>query len=351
MFAFVMLLAFGVQTTSAQFTISIPKIPKITKSTPEQSKSPRGGDAAYDKDAFNAVKWGNTQYITPYLECYAKKHGLTVYSVTGDAFEPLRITDPKEVKTYLEAELPKLAEIESMLKSKLPSRPNTGKNYHENPAIWDEIATGRAEYLQCVVDERRSTHASSSPWLSAHLEMIQKMQKEVDEYTPDRNYFVTTTNSNYLLFAVSPRERANWLNVKDDTLEFKPNLDPVLDALAASAAKKLPLYKSNAAYYRFRDAAAEKLLMNYFKNPATIKVHRIGLASADWEIQKDNYDLLPSYRYKYANVYYRDLSDDHPYCRIASAMIKQDYAGGGRFNTQMYRSSADVALVGCPAGQ
>lgn len=338
----------GIQTNSAQFTITIPKIPTITKSTPEPSKSSRPG-AAYDKDAFNAVKWGNTQYIVPYLECYAKKYNLDVYSVTGDAFSPPGFDNAQRAREYLEAELPKLAEIETLLKNKMASRPNTGKNFHENPAIWDEISTGRTEYLKCAVEEKGSRAASESGWLRAHLEMIQKMQTEVDSYTPDRNYFVTGTNSNYLLFAVSQRERANW--IKGDTLEFKPNLDPVLDALAASAAKKLPLYKSNAVYYKFRDPTAEKILMNYFKNPATIKVHRIGLASADWEIQKDNYDLLPSYRYKYANVYYRDLSDDHPYCRIASAMIKQDYAGGGRFNTQMYRSSADVALVGCPSGQ
>ena len=176
------------------------------------------------------------------------------------------------------------------------------------------------------------------------------MQKEVDGYNPGaRNYFVTGTNNNYLLFAVSLRERERWL-IEAKATEFKSNLDIPLDALAASAVKKLPLYTPDAGYFKFHDPVAEKLLMNYFKNPAKIKIYRLGLGSANWEIQKDNYGLLPSYRFKYANIYYRDASDDHPYCHVVSIRVKQDYAGGGTYSGAMYRSSADEAVVGCPAG-
>jgi len=42
-------------------------------------------------------------------------------------------------------------------------------------------------------------------------------------------------------------------------------------------------------------------------------------------------------------------SDDHPYCRVVRATIKQDYAGGGTYSTQTYRSSAQDDLFGCPA--
>ena len=58
--------------------------------------------------------------------------------------------------------------------------------------------------------------------------------------------------------------------------------------------------------------------------------------------------MLPLYRYKNANVYYRDSSDDHPFCRVASVRVKQDYAGGGRYNGEMYRSSAQFRVTGCP---
>jgi len=87
--------------------------------------------------------------------------------------------------------------------------------------------------------------------------------------------------------------------------------------------------------------------MDYFKNTATMKIHRIGVGSAGWLIQKDS-DGLPSYRYKFANIYFRDSSDDHPYCHRVSVRVKQDYAGGGTYSTEIYRSSADDELFGCP---
>jgi hypothetical protein len=411
-FAFLILTAFGLQTASAQITIKIPDIPKVKKPKSEPPRSTGGGgdvsasdrqpnpeappdynanlnvnDMAiaidhlrllqavrivaksgdrykataiespnhtywysansvypyFDKDEFTGIKWGNTQYLAPYLECYAKKHNLELIKVTGDAFSAPRYSNAKEMRQALQSEFPKLAEVESLLKSKLQSRPNTFLNYHENPAIWEDITAGRDEYLKCAVGEKESLRATESVWLRAHLEDIAKMQKQVDEQG-DIN---SATNFNYVLYAVSPRAREKWM--KDaNALDFKPNLDPALDALAASAAKKLPAYKPRAAAFQFRDPVAEKLLMGYFKNAATIKVHRIGLDTAGWQIQKDNYNLFPSYRYKTAYAYVRDSSDDHPYCHVVWATIKQDYAGGGRYSTETYRSSASEDLFGCP---
>lgn len=409
-FAFSILAAFCLQTASAQITIKIPDIPRIKKPKAEPPRSGGGDDAPaddrqpnpqappdynanlnvndmaiaidhlhlltavrivaksgnkykatgvehpnhtywynansvypyFDKDEFTGIKWGNTQYLDPYLECYAKKHNRELIKVTGNAFNAPRYSNAKEMKQALQTELPKLAELASLLKSKLQSRPNTFLNYHDNPAIWEEITSNRDEYMKCAVGEKESLRVSESVWLRAHLEDIAKMQKQVDEEGDLSN----ATNFNYVLYAVSPRARAKWL--EGDSLEFKPNLDPVLDALAASAAKKLPAYTPNATAFRFRDPVAEKLLMNYFKNAATVKVHRIGLDTAGWQIQKDNYNLLPSYRYKTAYAYVRDSSDDHPYCRVVRATIKQDYAGGGRYSTETYRSSAKDDLFGCP---
>ncbi len=306
----------------------------------------QGADgAAYDAEAFRQIKWGNTRYISPYLECYAEKHNLELISVTGNAYRfDGNYTSPATAKEVREPELPNLAEIETLLKSKLPTRPNTGKDYHENPAIWEEISTKRTEYLRCLI----SRAAANSTYMKMYRETIAEAQKEVDSYTPDRGYFVKAGQGEYILYAVSPQARAKWMT--GETLDYKPKLDPLLDALARSAVKKLPMYIPEASYFRLRDAAAEKLLMNNLKSPATVKVYRIGVSSG-WDIQKDNYGLLPSYRYKYANVYYRDSSDDHPFCRVMSARIKQDYAGGGRYNAQMYRSSTDFSLAGCPAAQ
>lgn len=334
--------AFSVHT-AAQMTINVPDISRIKRPKVEPPRVVANSvHQGFDKEEFNRIKWGNTQYLDPYLECYAKKHNLELIKVTGDAFSAPGYNNAGEMKQALQAELPKLAEIASLLKSKLQSRPNTFLNYHDNPAIWEEITFNRDEYLKCAVGEKESLRASESVWLRAHLENIAKMQKQVDE----QGDMSSSTNDNYLMYAVSPRARAKWL--EGDTLEFKPNLDPVLDALAASAAKKMPAYKPLAAAFQFRDPIAEKLLMGYFKNAATVKVHRIGLDTAAWQIQKDNYNLLPSYRYKTAYAYVRDSSDDHPYCRVVRATIKQDYAGGGRYSSETYRSSAKEDLFGCP---
>jgi hypothetical protein len=88
--------------------------------------------------------------------------------------------------------------------------------------------------------------------------------------------------------------------------------------------------------------------MGAIKNPASLKIFRVGTDTAGWNIEKGNNDLLPSYRYKTMRVYFRDPADDHPYCRVVSARIKQDYAGGGRYNSEVYRSSVSEEVFGCP---
>lgn len=80
-FAIVILTAFGPRAASAQITIKIPDIQRISK---QKSESPRSGgddDAQYDKEEFRSIKWGNTQYLAPYLECYATKHNLELIRV------------------------------------------------------------------------------------------------------------------------------------------------------------------------------------------------------------------------------------------------------------------------------
>lgn len=298
----------------------------------------------FDDGEFDRIQFGNSKYLAAYLECYAKKNNTDVDRIKGGVLIP-RYGNAKEMKADLLREQTNLVEIETLLKTKLQNRPNTFTSLDNNPGLWYEIVSNRDQYLQCAVGEKAANAATESAWLKARLEIISKLHTEVDGYTPGRGYFVTD-DAVYLLYAVSRRERAAWLK-ESDAEEFAPNLDPELDTLARSAVEKLPLYKPEATYFKFRDTAAEKLLMNNLRSPSTVKVYSIGVAGG-WDIQKDNYGILPLYRYKYANVYYRDSSDDHPFCRVMSARIKQDYAGGGRYNAQMYRSSTDFSLAGCP---
>lgn len=349
-FAFALLAAFSLQT-AAQITIKIPDIPRIRKPKPEPARP--GGDAPavsqppYDKDEFNSIKWGNTQYLDPYLECYAKKHNLELIKVTGDAFSAPRYDNAKEMKQALQADLPKLAEIETQLKSKLRSRPNTSLNYHENPAIWEEITSNRDEYLRCAVAEKESLRVSESVWLRAHLEEIEKKQKEVDEYNPaDKLYMVSATTYDYLLFAVSPSAREKWLKGAN-AVEFKPNLDPALDALAAAAAKKLPIYVPNAKSFAFRNPLEEKMMKTQAGNLAALKIHKIGLAQSNWLISKNDIGI-PTARYKQGYIWARNTADDHPFCHLYQINIIQDYAGGGTYGAS-YAQHIDSTLMGCPA--
>jgi hypothetical protein len=188
--------------------------------------------------------------------------------------------------------------------------------------------------------------------LNYFLHEIAEAKSDVDIYDPaERQYLVKAVQEEWVLRAVSPRARAEHAT-SDHYAEWRQanpgnELDAALDALAVSVAKKLPGYKPGVAAFQFHNPVAEKLLMGYFKNTATMKIHRIGVGSAGWSIQKDS-DGLPSYRYKFANIYFRDSSDDHPYCHRVSVRVKQDYAGGGTYSTEIYRSSADDELFGCP---
>ena len=50
-----------------------------------------------------------------------------------------------------------------------------------------------------------------------------------------------------------------------------------------------------------------------------------------------------------ANVYFRDTSEDHKFCHLYNARVKQDYSGGGTYSTEIYRSSVQDTMIGCPA--
>jgi hypothetical protein len=305
----------------------------------------------FDYQAFTEIMYDYKHNVTPYLPCYGKKHNLDSDKVTVEgynAFGARHFNDAQDAQKTLQAEQPKLMELDSKLKSKLGgAAPNTFLEYLSNPAIVSEIVAQRAEYLKCAVgveDEKPDFR------LPVFLSDIRKAQGEAERYAPGEYLYLVSAgdSSDELLRAVSPRAREEWAKQWLKNPASRAEFDAEWDKLAAIAAKKIPTYKPSAASYRFRDPVGEKLLMGALKNPSTLKIFRIGTDTAGWEIQKDNDDNLPSYRYKTMKVYFRDPNDDHPYCRVVSARIKQDYAGGGRYNSEVYRSSVSEEIFGCP---
>ncbi len=305
----------------------------------------------FDSRAFNEIMFDYKSYVTPYLPCYGKKHNLDSDKVTVEgynAFGARHFDNGPEAQRTLQAEQPKLAELDGLLKSKLGGvAPNTFLEYLSNPAIVAEIVAQRAEYLKCVVGAEEDKPDFRLP---VFLSDIKKAQGEAERYAPGEYLYLVSAgaSSEALLRAVSPRARAEWAQqwLKDPAA--RAEFDAEWHKLAVTAAQKLPGYKPSAASFRFRDPVGERLLLGSFKNPAALKIFRIGTDTAGWNIEKGNNEILPSYRYKTVRVYLRDPNDDHPYCRVVSARIKQDYAGGGRYNAEIYRSSVSEELYGCP---
>jgi hypothetical protein len=304
----------------------------------------------FDYRTFTEIMYDYKHFVTPYLPCYGKRHNLEEKQVTEEgynAFGARHFSNAQDAQKTLQAEQPKLAELDSQLKGKLGgAAPNTFLEYLSNPAIVAEITAQRAEYLKCAVGVE---DAKPNIALPVFLSDIRKAQEEAERYSPAEYLYLVSAGgpSEQLLYAVSRRAREEWASkwLKDPA--SRAEFDAEWDKLAAIAAKKIPTYKPSAASYRFRDPAGEKMLMGALKSPATLKILRLGTDTAGWDIQKDS-DNLPSYRYKTMKVYFRDPNDDHPFCRVVSARIKQDYAGGGRYNSEIYRSSVSEEIFGCP---
>jgi len=214
-------------------------------------------------------------------------------------------------------------------------------------------------------DESRTTQSQTSTQTSAvskddemdfrltfFLEEIGKAQKEVDEYnSQDKLYLVSSTSADWMWRAVSPKERGEWTEKWKTLLTpaARKKFDDALDALAASAAKKLPDYKASLNEFTFHNAAEEKMMKGVLTKIADYKIFSSGLRQSSWLIDKNDYGL-PTARYKHGVIYLRDTKGDHPYCYATYINIKQDYAGGGTYGASYARFVEDE-MVGCPAGK
>ena len=185
-------------------------------------------------------------------------------------------------------------------------------------------------------------------WVQSHLEDIAKRQKEVDSFTPDREWLVGSNNYDHLLYAVSPSAREKWLTGAN-ALEYKNCLASALDKLAASAATKLPLFLPAAKTYAQHNPAEEKLMKSKINDLADHKIFYIGIQEPSWLIDKNEFGI-PKSRYKHGMVWVRYAPNDHAYCRVYYINIIQDYAGGGTYGAS-YAYFVEDKLFGCPPGE
>ncbi len=231
----------------------------------------------------------------------------------------------------------------------LPKIPKIKKPKVQQPAATPD---GQPAVQDQRSEQKTSSHVSDDgeqlgPIAIFELNEIAKVTKDVSEYTPEgKIYLVDAIGAEWLMRAVSPREREKWMT-RLNTVSAKKKFNEALDGLAAAAAKKLPSYKGDLDEFEFRNPAEEKLMRTELTRIANYKIYKTGLAQAHWLIDKDNFGL-PRARYKSGAFWIRDTTEDHPYCTITYVNIIQDYAGGGTYAAS-YTQFIKDKLIGCPA--
>ncbi|MEP6602287.1 MAG: hypothetical protein ABJB49_10850 [Nitrospirota bacterium] len=221
----------------------------------------------------------------------------------------------------------------------------------ESPA--PKVETGEQSSAggeEARTDSPPTSHASttqSDAWLEIILEEINKRKKEVESYEPGEGRQIVTRSTPELFFpAISLRARERYFKSVQMNETRRSALNTALDSLAATAAKKLPLYKPDATIFAFRSPPSQQMMLSSLMNAATLKVHKTGIKEATWLIEKNELGI-PVDRYKHGYIWVRDSNDDHPYCHLYTLHITQTYAGGGTYG-QTFVKLSDDELVGCP---
>ncbi|MCY7345337.1 MAG: hypothetical protein LH614_03880 [Pyrinomonadaceae bacterium] len=285
--------------------------------------------------------------LEPYVESYVAKHNLSKEAIKGDGFQfNIGHSNAADLKKNLERGLGRLAELEGRL-TEIQAFPQTFAQFEYNPALVREIAVSRNEYFQMLVGQKKSLRFEESVWLMAHRDGIQKALKNVNDYDPATKTTMGT-NSEYALYAVSPKARTKWLT-DTKTLEFKEPVDALLAPLAEALAKKLPGYLPPLKDYSLRSPGEEAMMKQTLGSLARCKIFASGMMPGGWKIETNSLGI-PMSRYKHGMIYLRDTQADHPYCHATYVNIIQKYAGGGTYAASRASIVSDT-LVGCPAGK
>ena len=234
----------------------------------------------------------------------------------------------------------------------IPKLPKIKKPKVEQPTT-TTTTSGENQTVQSQTSGQKTSSQTSdddeklNPVFIFELDEIAKITKQVDKYTPeDKLYLVNAPEGEWLLRAVSMRAREEWAKDRWTKPIEKKKLAAALDALAASAAGKLPAYKADLNDYKFHNAAEEKMMKGVLTRPADYKIFSVGLLGSSWAIDKNSLGI-PTARFKNGAIYLKDLTQDHPYCYLTYVNIIQDYAGGGTYGAS-YTVYVRDKLVGCP---
>jgi hypothetical protein len=294
------LLAFGLQAVKAQSNLN-----GTTKDVLEAIADVK---ALFEKGTLTKDNWDENRSYVDYIKdaCILEKReaAIKIYSMGGEA-----------EKKALEAAYVDFAKFVAKKGLTFEKENNVGNVMETNPA-----------YKAVQEDIKKMTGYMSDPAVGS----LNTNQSEQD----------------WLVRAVSKKARAEWagtfLASSPQTVKTAFNAD--LDKLAAAAAKSLPGTKPQAANFLNRNAAEEELMMG--EMTSNLKVHKIGIASKTWKIQKNDLDI-PQKRFKTGYLWIKNPADDHPYCKLCQVSVIQDYNGGGTYGDS-YATFLACWIVGCP---
>jgi hypothetical protein len=189
-----------------------------------------------------------------------------------------------------------------------------------------------------------------NPAYLSERDTVKEVLKQVKEYQPGSGgRIVRGSGYEYDWFnaAISPKYRAEkmktWTNLQP---KFRKWFDDTLDEIGTIASEKLTSYLPNPSAYPVRNPAEERLMKSALSEMPNITIHKIGLQSAAWTMEKNALGI-PINRFKYGGVYGKNLNADDPFCEVWYVNIIQDYAGGGTWGSS-YAKWVRSETFGCP---
>ena len=296
----------------------------------------------FDVEAFNTRTGKYKSVVAAYLLCFSQKYNFKVAIVTGSTNWPTYyIKDNAEH----ESEKNKLEELFQIIDKEFPVLPNTFLPYTQNPAIWKLVAKDRVELLECL---SKVENPDIARMFEIYLREIASAKQAAESFTGGTSGLYNGTTYSWMFRAVSKKAREEYIAAQkgwNTNAGSVSKLNTALDDLKTSVTPKLALLKMENNLFQYRDAPSEALMKAYLKNPAILKIHKIGVSDADWQIEKNNIGI-PLYRYKRGTMWVRNNTDDHAYCKGLFFVIKQDYSGGGTYG-KSFISEYSEELRGC----
>lgn len=296
----------------------------------------------YDISDFNNRVGKYKKYVQPYLLCLAQKYKFRLEIVTGSQNWPTYYIKDKQ---EYEEQKQKLGELKKEL-ANFEHLPNTFLSYQDNPAIWNLVAKDADEYLECLAKVK---NPEKSKLVDFYIKEIEASKKSATNFKGGIDGLYTGASYSWIERSVSLKARKEFIATQtgwNSDQDAVTKINSALDDLKIVAIPKLKLLKINPSFFTYRDANAESLMKGYLKNPAKLKIYKIGLSENSWLIAKNDFGI-PLYRYKRGQMLVKNNSDDHGFCKGLFFEIRQDYAGGGTYAASRINGYHEE-IYGCP---